>query len=162
MGNGYPIAAIGGKKDIMMSIEPGKVAHGGTYTGNVVGTAAADATLEFMKTGKIFENLNRVGKTLMEGISEILTRHGVAHHIHGTPAMFGITIGEVKPKDFRDLYELPDWEMYETISNHLIENGVMPEPDGLEPWFLCSDHTDEDAAETLQKYEEAVKFTLNK
>jgi glutamate-1-semialdehyde aminotransferase len=98
----------------------------------------------------------------MKGIGEILTRHGVAHYVHGTPAMFGITLGEAKPKDFRDLYTLPDWKMYEAIGMHLVENGVMAEPDGLEPWFLCSDHTDEDAAETLQKYEDAVKHVLNK
>lgn len=162
LGNGYPIAAIGGKRDIMMMVEPGKVAHGGTYSGNVVGTAAAEATLEFMKIGPVFENLERVGTTLMQGIGEILTRHGVAHYVHGTPAMFGITLGEAKPRDFRDLYSLPDWEMYEEIGMHLVENGVMAEPDGLEPWFLCSDHTDEDAAETLQKYEDAVKHVLNK
>jgi glutamate-1-semialdehyde 2,1-aminomutase len=146
----------------MMMLEPGKVAHGGTYTGNVVGTAAADATLEFMKTGKVFENLNRVGAILMEGIGQILTRHGLAHHIHGTPAMFGITLCGRKPRDFRELYELPDWEMYKEIVMHLIENGVMPDPDGLEPWFLCSDHTNEDAAETLQKYEDAIKHVHKK
>ncbi len=76
--------------------------------------------------------------------------------------MFGITLSEKKPQDFRDLFELPDWKMYEHIAMHLIENGVMPDPDGLEPWFLCADHTDADAAETLQKYEDAVKYTLNK
>jgi glutamate-1-semialdehyde 2,1-aminomutase len=160
MGNGYPIAAIGGKHDIMMSIAPGSVAHGGTYTGNMVGTAAADATLEYMKTGKVHEDINRVGGTLMRGIDEILNRYSLPHHIHGTPGMFGITFSEIKPRDFRDLYERCDWETYEEIGMHLIENGVMPDPDGLEPWFLCSDHTDEDAAETLQKFEDAVKHVL--
>ena len=162
MGNGYPIAAIGGKRDIMMSIEPGKVSHGGTYTGNVVGTSAADATLEFIKTGKVFEDINRVGRTLMEGIDEILTRHGLAHHIHGTPGLFGITFSEKKPHDFRDLHEYCDWQLYEDIVMHMIEHGVMPEPEGFEPWFLCSDHTDEDAAETLQKYEDGVRHVLGK
>ena len=37
MGNGFPIAAIAGKEEVMMTIEPGSLAHGGTYSGNVVG-----------------------------------------------------------------------------------------------------------------------------
>jgi glutamate-1-semialdehyde 2,1-aminomutase len=157
MGNGYPIAAIGGPREIMMTIQPGKVAQGGTYTGNVVGTAAADATLEYMQSGKVFPALNRVGTILMQGIDEVLDRHDIPHFMHGVPGMFGFSIGQQKPRDFRDLKELCDWEMYEAIAFHLIENGVMPDPDGLEPWFLCSDHSEEDAAETLQKFEDAVR-----
>ena len=161
MGNGYPIAAIGGRKEIMMSMAPGKVFQAGTYTGNVVSTAAADATLEYMQTGQVFEQINRVGGILMKGIGEILTRHDVAHHIDGTPGMFGVTPMETKPKDWRDA-QLADWKLYEEIVTHMIDNGVMPEPDGLEPWFLCADHTEADAAETLQAFEDGVKHALGK
>jgi len=161
MGNGYPIAAIGGKKEIMMSMVPGKVFQGGTYTGNVVSTAAADATLEYIQTGQVFEQINRVGSILMKGIEEILTRHGIAHHIHGTPGMFGVTPMEMKAKDWRDAQQA-DWKLYEEIVTHMIDHGVMPEPDGLEPWFLCADHTEADAAETLQAFEEGVKHALAK
>jgi glutamate-1-semialdehyde 2,1-aminomutase len=160
MGNGYPVAAIGGKQDIMMSIEPDKVAHGGTYTGNVVGTAAADATLECINTGSVFNDINRVGGTIMAGIAEILNRLGIAHYIHGTPGMFGITFGERMPKDFRELHDFCDWDLYEAIGTHMVEHGIFIEPDGYEPWFLCSDHTDQDASETLQKFEDAVKDTI--
>ncbi|HEX6387438.1 MAG TPA: guanitoxin biosynthesis PLP-dependent transaminase GntE [Anaerolineae bacterium] len=161
MGNGYPVAAIGGKKEIMMSMRPGKVFQGGTYTGNVVSTAAADATLEYIQTGQVFEQINRVGSILMKGIAEILTRYGIAHHIHGTPGMFGITLMEMKPKDWRDAL-LADWDLYQKIVSHMIDNGVMPEPDGLEPWFLCADHTEADAAETLQAFEDGVRQALGK
>lgn len=161
MGNGYPIAALGGKKEIMMTIKPGQIFHGGTYTGNVVSTAAADATLEYIQTGKVFEQIDHVGGMLMEGIAEILNRYGMAHHIHGTPGIFGITMGEQRPKDWRDA-QLADWDLYEKIVLHMIENGVMPEPDGHEPWFLCADHTEEDAAETLQKFEDGVQDALGK
>jgi glutamate-1-semialdehyde 2,1-aminomutase len=161
MGNGYPIAAIGGRKEIMMTLAPGRVFQAGTYTGNVVSTAAADATLEYMQTGQVFEQINRVGGILMKGIGEILTRHDVAHHIDGTPGMFGVTPMETKPKDWRDA-QLADWKLYEEIVTHMIDNGVMPEPDGLEPWFLCADHTEADAAETLQAFEDGVKHALGK
>ena len=160
LGNGYLVAAIGGKRDIMVSIEPDKAAHGGTYTGNVVGTAATDATLEYINTGSVFKDINRVGGTMMVGIAEILNRLGIAHQVHGTPEMFGITFGEKKPKDFHELNDFCDWDMYESVGKQLVENGIFIEPDGYEPWFLCSDHTDQDASETLQKFEDAVKDTL--
>lgn len=159
MGNGYPIAAIAGTREIMMTIAPGKVAQGGTYTGNAVATSASDAVLEYMRTNNVFGHIAKVGTILMEGIGDILNRHSVPHRIHGVPGMFGITLADFNPRDFRDLDRV-DWDLYEVIGEHLIDNGVMPDPDGREPWFLCSDHTEADAAETLQKFEDAVQFAL--
>ena len=161
MGNGYPIAAIGGKKDVMMSFGPGKVFHGGTYTGNVVSTAASDATLEKIQSGKVFPQLAEVGGMIMGGIHEILNRYSVPHIVSGVPALFGIIFAEQQPKDWRELYEA-DWDLYETIAKHMIENfGVLPETDGLEPFFLCASHTVEDAALTLEAFEDGVKFALS-
>ncbi len=158
LGNGYPVAAIGGKKDIMMTFGPGKVFQGGTYTGNVVSTAAADATLEFMQSGQVFPQINKVGTILMEGIDEILTRHGIPHVINGVPAMFGVCLTEKQPRDWRDLHHLCDWKTLEAIHLYMLDkHGIFPEPDGFEPYFLCSDHTVEDAAETLQAFEDGVK-----
>jgi glutamate-1-semialdehyde 2,1-aminomutase len=159
MGNGYPIAAFGGKKEIMMTIGPGKVFHGGTYNGNVVSTAAADATLEFIQTQPVFENINKVGNMLMSGIGEILNHHGVPHHVTGVPGMFGICFREEKPRNWRELREC-NWDLYESITQHLIARGVFPESDGMEPYFLCSDHTEADAALTLEAFEEGVKLAL--
>ena len=160
LGNGYPIAAIGGKEELMMTLGPGKVFQGGTYTGNVVSTAAADATLEFMQSGKVFPQIEKVGTMLMEGITEILNRYSIPHVINGLPAMFGVCFTDKPPRDWRDLHEC-DWDLYETITLHMIENGVMPESDGFEPYFLCSDHTVQDATETLEAFENGLKYALN-
>jgi glutamate-1-semialdehyde 2,1-aminomutase len=160
LGNGYPIAAIGGHRDIMMTLAPGKVFQGGTYTGNVVSTAAADATLEFMQSGKVFPQIEKVGGALMTGIDDILNRFGIPHFINGVPAMFGVFLGETRPRDWRELLTMGNWDMLEVIHTYMIEQGVMPETDGFEPYFLCSDHTMEDAAETLQAFEDGVKYAL--
>jgi glutamate-1-semialdehyde 2,1-aminomutase len=162
MGNGYPIAAFGGKKEFMMSIAPGKVFQGGTYTGNVVSTAAADATLEYMQSGKVFPQMAKVGGILMSGIDEILNRYGVPHIMSGVPSMFGIIFAEQKPTDWRELYEA-DWDLYEEITERMINvHGVMPDNDGFEPYFLCADHTEEDAAKTLEAFEDGLKHALGK
>jgi len=157
LGNGFPIAAIGGKEEVMMTIQPGAVAHGGTYTGNVVGTAAAAATLEVLESEPVIETIFQRGRRLMDGVHQILTDAGIPHHMTGLPPIFSFILGvEEEPVDFRD-YCRGDDGLYDRLVMALIERGVMPDSDGREPWFLCYSHTDEVIDETLTAFEEAVK-----
>lgn len=157
MGNGFPIAAIAGKEEVMMTIDPGTVAHGGTYSGNVAGTAAADMTLAILENEPIIETINQRGRSLMRGIDDILTEQGIPHVVTGLPTMLSILLGiENEPHEFRD-YIRGDAELYEKIGLELIARGVMPDSDGREPWFLCYSHSEEDIAETLDVFNEAVK-----
>ena len=160
LGNGFPVAAIGGREAVMMTINPGKMIHTGTYNGNVIGAAAASATLKILESQPVIERVFAAGSKLKNGIDEILTRRGVPHVMTGLPPMFGYALGtEVPPRDLRD-YSENDAHLYERISLAMIERGVMPETDGLEPWFLCAAHTDEIIDETLNVYDEAVKASL--
>ncbi len=157
MGNGFPIAAIAGKEEVMRMVEPGAVAHGGTYSGNVTGTAAADATLEILETEPIIETINKKGRRLMNGIDEILTEAGIPHVVTGVPPMFGILLGsDTPPKDFRD-YVSSDAHLYEEIAMELIRRGVQPDSDGREPWFLCYALSEGDIDETLNVFNDSVK-----
>ena len=157
MGNGFPIAAIGGKEKVLGIIEDGGVAHGGTYSGNVAGAAAADATLEILEEEPILETIFERGQELMDGIGEILTRAGIPHYVTGLPSMFGFILGtQEEPVDFR-AYCAGDDALYEKLAMALIERGVMPDCDGREPWFLCYRHDEEIVAETLTVFEDAVK-----
>lgn len=157
LGNGFPIAAIGGKEEVMMTIEPGAVAHGGTYTGNVVGTAAAAATLEVLEREPVIETIFQRGRRLMDGIDEILSRAGIPHRMTGLPPIFSFVLGtDEEPADFRD-YLKGDAVLYERLAKALIDRGVMPDSDGREPWFLSYSHADEVIDETLSVFEEAVK-----
>ncbi len=157
MGNGFPIAAIAGKEEVMMTIQPGSMAHGGTYSGNVVGAAAADATLEFLETQPVMETINRRGGVLMKGIDEILTEANIPHVVTGVPGMFGILLGsDEEPSEFRD-YLSGDGALYEEIGIELIKRGVQPDADGREPWFLCYALSDDDVDETLNVFNDAVE-----
>jgi glutamate-1-semialdehyde 2,1-aminomutase len=157
MGNGFPIAAIAGKEEVMMTIEPGGLAHGGTYSGNVVGAAAADKTLELLEEQPILETINQRGKALMTGIDDILTEQDIRHVLTGVPGMFGIFLGkDEEPHDFRDYLD-GDGELYEKIGMGLNLRGIQPDSDGREPWFLCYALSQEDVAETLNIFNDSVK-----
>ncbi len=153
--NGFPLAAIGGKREVMDVVGKG-VAQGGTYCSNAVGVAAADATLELLEDGQILRTIDAQGRKLTQGISEILTGAGIAHHIQGPGAMFGIALMEDKPQEFRDLAQ-HDEKLYETICMGLVARGVIPDPDAREPWFLCAAHDDAAIDETLNIFEETIK-----
>ncbi len=156
MGNGFPIAAIGGKREVMNSVGPGRTAHGGTYCGNAVGTAAADATLQIIAQGQALKTIEARGKALMEGLSGILADANVVHHVLGVPAMFGITLSQEAPTDYRT-WAQSDYALYERIMMALIHKGAVPDPDGREPWFLCAALSEQDVADTLTYFKEAVK-----
>ncbi len=160
MGNGFPVAALAGKREIMEVIVRGQTAHAGTYCGNIVGMAAADATLEILEDGQVLQAIAARGRRLQEGLSGILTAAGLPHVISGPPAMFGILLTEQEnPRDFRDFARCNE-ELYTRIMMQLIANGAIPDPDDREPWFLCYSHSDEDIANTLTYFEDAVKKAL--
>ena len=70
LGNGYPVAALGGSREVMSVIGQG-VSQGGTYTNNKPGIAAAWATLKLLKSEPVIETINRRGTRLMEGLRRI-------------------------------------------------------------------------------------------
>jgi glutamate-1-semialdehyde 2,1-aminomutase len=156
MGNGFPVSAIAGKDTIMAMVEPGKVAHGGTYCGNVVAAAAAAATLEILETQPILENIFARGQELMQGMDQILTRAGIPHVVTGVPSMFSLLVGrEDIPVDYRT-YCANDFDLSTELLDGLIERGVMVDDDPREPWFMCAAHSAQDVAETLNAFEDTV------
>ncbi len=161
LANGFPLAAIAGKEEVMMTISPGQVAHGGTYTGNVAGAAAADATLELLESQPVLEDIFSCGGTLMQGISSILTDASIPHFITGVPSIFGFILGtDTEPEDFR-AYCDGDEALYERLAVELIHRGVMPDADGREPWFMSYSHDEEVIHETLNVFEDAVRAVVN-
>ena len=159
MGNGFPVAAFCGKKEIMGEIGPLKIPHGGTYTGNAVSTAAADATLEEIASGAL-EKVDRHGQKLMEGIKKIIDRKGVPAIVHGPPSMFGIVFSEKEEiTEYRDWAD-SDHDTYEKVIQRIHAKGVMPDFDSREPWFISSAHTDSDAETALEAFEQALNEVL--
>ncbi|MCZ2127285.1 MAG: aspartate aminotransferase family protein [Anaerolineales bacterium] len=155
MGNGYPIAAFGGKREIMSIIGQG-VAQGGTYTNNKAGVAGAYATLSLLKSKPILKTIEKRGQRLMDGLKEIFEENDIPAVFTGYPAMFSFSLGADSVSCQRDWQET-DRALYLQLTEKAIEKGIMPDHDAREPWFMCYEHSDADVDETLNVYAEIVK-----
>lgn len=159
LGNGFPAAAIAGKKFIMGEIGPGKIPHGGTFGGNIVAMAAADKTLDLIAGGEL-EKAFAHGKLLKAGFKRILDAAGVPFVVQGPDSMPGIVFTEEPVCREYKHWAKGDHDTYNAIIEKCIEKGVMPDFDSREPWFISSCHTDEDADFALGVFEESVKEVL--
>ena len=155
LGNGYPLAAFGGKSEIMEIIGNG-VAQGGTYNNNKPGVAAAWSTLTILESEPVIKTLDERGGRLMAGISEIFAENGIQHCMNGYPAMFSYAVGAGKVTNQRE-WDETDKDYYIKLVEALIERGIMPDHDAREPWFLCYAHSDKDIDDTLTAFRESVK-----
>lgn len=156
MGNGFPVAAFGGKREIMQVIGHG-VAQGGTYTNNKPGVAAAWATLKLLKEQPILETIAQRGRRLMDGIRQIFQDAGIQVCLSGYPAMFSFAVGVEKVTGQRD-WNRSEKGYYLRLVEAAIERGVMPDYDPREPWFLCYSHTDTEIDETLNVWWDVVRM----
>jgi len=147
MGNGYPAAAFGGRREIM-AVLPEKVSHGGTYAGNRVAAAAAVKTLEIIRDTDALATIARVGQVIQDGVGEVLGHRGIAHVFTGHPSMFGIVFSEKQPREYRD-WANTDHELYDAIAIGMHARGAMPEPDSREPWFLSEGHAEGGVADRI-------------
>jgi len=162
LGNGYPISALGGREDIMRMIggDDG-IAQGGTYAAHPVSLAAADKTLEILDETDTLEQIADYGHRMQQGIGEILSHRGIAHVFSGHPSMGGLFFTESVPRNYRE-WATTDYELYNSLAAELIELGILCEPDSREPWFVSAAHDDACLAETLEKFETALRTVLDR
>jgi glutamate-1-semialdehyde 2,1-aminomutase len=159
MGNGYPAAAFGGRREIL-SLLPDKVSHGGTYAGNRVAAAAAVKTLEIIRDTPAHETNHATGRRVQDGLREVLNPTGVPYVFTGHPSMFGIMFTETAPTEYRD-WAKSDHELYDQVAVGMMARGAMPEPDSREPWFLCEAHAQGDTVDRVVTiFEESLKAAL--
>lgn len=158
MGNGYPIAAIGGREDVMRKFGKG-VAHGGTYTAQAISLAAAEVTLTTLRDTTALADIAAYGTAMQQGMTRILDRRGVPHSFTGHPSMGGLFFSETPPDNYRD-WKTSDYTFYDALAANLIARGVMCEPDSREPWFISAAHDKSCLDDTLRIFEEAVDVTM--
>ncbi len=158
LGNGYPIAAYGGKREIMDIVGRG-VTQGGTYAGNGVATAAAEATLSVIQREDVHGHLNKVGSKLQTGLQNIFDEAKIPVFISRHPSIFSVSIGIEENWDARDWGE-SDKTMYKKISEEALSRGVFLDEDPREPLCVSYSHTENDIDMTLEIMKEVVRIVI--
>ncbi len=159
LGNGLPVAAFGGKAEVMNVIGGGSVTHAGTFGANGVSMAAANAVIDILNKTPVLKDLSKRGLRLKQGLDQVLKEADLPHQMCGHPNIQGFLITDKKVQEVRDLAYSDD-ELYETIMNNMYDRGVWVEDDPREPWFLCEAHTEEIIDETLNIFQDSVKAAV--
>ena len=144
----------------MSTIGPGGSAQGGTYAAHPVSLAAAEKTLEILDETDTLEKIHGYGLEMQQGISGVLSARGVVHTWSGHPSMPGLFFMESAPRNYRD-WVTSDYEFYDDLSAHLIQSGILVEPDSREPFFISSAHDDSCLNETVEKFESSLSLVLD-
>ncbi len=147
MGNGYPAAAFGGRREVM-SVLPTEVSHGGTYAGNRVAASAATAVLREMRDTDVIADVGRTGLRVQAGLAQVIDRHGLPYVFTGVPQMFGVMFTDRLPDDYRGWADT-DHHLYDAVAARMRRHGAFPEPDSREPWFMSQAHAGEDIVDRV-------------
>ncbi|MCC2684744.1 MAG: glutamate-semialdehyde--aminomutase [Paenibacillaceae bacterium] len=159
MANGFPIAAVAGKKEYMTRFNTypgGDVWFAGTYNGHAVGTAAAIATLEMMEREPVHEHVFRLGEKMRDGLREIHQRLGVEAYVAGFGSVWTTYFMNFEPTNYTDLQH-NDAAKYIRYRQKLLEKGIFKLPMNLKRNHISYSHTDADIERTLMIIEQVLQ-----
>ena len=160
IGGGTPIGAYGGRLDIMEKVAPlGAAYQAGTMAGNPLSMAAGIACLEVLEKPGVYEELDRLGEKLEEGLLHLIEKYQVKATINRLVGALTIYFTDEKVKNYKQA-ENSDGEVFAKFFRGLISRGINIAPSKYEAWFLTTEHTDKDIEDTLQIVEEVFKNYL--
>lgn len=149
IGGGMPVAAFGGRADIMAHMAPiGGVYQAGTLSGNPVAVAAGLSTLNIVRQAGFYENLRAKGETLLQGLSAAAQSAGVPFSTEIEGGMFGIFFSNEVPKSYADVMASRT-DLFPAFFHAMLDEGVYLAPSAFEAGFISAAHTDADIAQTI-------------
>ena len=158
MGGGFPIAAYGGKKEIMSMISPlGKIYQASTLSGNPVSVVAGLTALNILSEGKntIYDQLEEKCNKIKKGLSRIVEDFNISAQINSIASMFQIFFTDKPVVDY-DTANLSDRAKFMEYHNELLNRNVFIPPSQYETCFVSSAHTNEDIQLTLEAMDNAL------
>ena len=157
--NGFPVAALAGRADLMDMFVSHGVMHGGTYNAHPVCMAATVATLRELSKGDAYRTIDVYGRQLMQGISQTLARHGLPARIQGFPGIFHVALGITSPiESYRDSFAA-DRLRYVKFTTAALARGVRALERGA--WFMSSMHDEAVLARTLAVVDAAAAAVVS-
>ena len=155
-GGGFPIAAVGGNKEIMQLVADGTVSMAGTYSGNGIAVSAANATLDFLMMPGIYQSLFDKSERLIEGIRQRLESEGFDTRVVGLGPLFQVWFTASPIRNYRDAVLHARRDLFRIWWEEMMKRGVLFHPDAFENLFVSFAHTDTDVELTLQAVDDAL------
>jgi glutamate-1-semialdehyde 2,1-aminomutase len=142
VGGGLPLAAIGGRADLMDRLAPsGDVYQAGTLSGNPLATAAGLSVLRRLRDARLYDALEAKAARLEHGLSA----HGRVQRAGAMVTLF-MTDGPVRNFDEA---QASDTERYAALFRHLLAHGIYVPPSQFEALFVSLAHGDEEIDRTI-------------
>lgn len=159
MGGGFPIAAFGGKKEIMELISPlGKIYQASTFSGNPISVTAGLVTLNILIENRntLYKLVEQMGDRIRKGLLDIVTDAKIPAQVNGVASMFQIFFSDQPVIDYTTA-KSSDKAKFIRYQRELMKQGVFIPPSQFETCFISTAHTDEDLTETLVAMDAAIK-----
>ncbi|WP_411699263.1 glutamate-1-semialdehyde 2,1-aminomutase [Conyzicola sp.] len=142
VGGGLPLAALGGRADIMDYLAPlGPVYQAGTLSGNPVAVAAGIATLKAADTS-VYERLNRAAETVSTAAAAAFEAAGVAYSVQYAGNLFSFAFRSGVPESYEQV-KAQDAFRYPAFFHAMLDAGVSLPPSVFEAWFVSAALDDE-------------------
>ncbi|CAN1504191.1 HemL Glutamate-1-semialdehyde aminotransferase [Burkholderiaceae bacterium] len=157
MGGGMPMAACGGKKDIMAKLAPlGNVYQAGTLSGNPVAVAAGLKTLEIISRAGFFDCLSTQTSKLMTGIKAVAQKHAIPLSVDSVGGMFGIYFANDVPTSYSAVTQT-NLDQFKQFFHGMLNAGVYLAPSAYEAGFTSIAHDNAVIDEILVATDKAMK-----
>jgi glutamate-1-semialdehyde 2,1-aminomutase len=150
LGGGYPVAALGGKREIMNLVADGTVSMAGTYSANGIAVAAANAALDELGVPGKYEALFVRCERLYQGLREILAKHRLPAYVVGVGPVSQVWFAKRPIRNYRDAARHADHDLFRRWWEGMLEHDVLFHPGAFENLFVSFAHSDEDVDRTLQ------------
>jgi glutamate-1-semialdehyde 2,1-aminomutase len=154
---GYPGGAIGFSEELAAHIEDGSMRQVGTFNGNPLAMAAAEAALIEVLTPAAYERFEKMNATLLAGLDDVIGRYRLPCHTIGLGAKGCVVFSPEPLYEYRDYAAKVDAELSALAWLYHMTHGVLMAPGVDEQWTLSVAHTDEDLRRYVDDFEKFAR-----
>lgn len=158
LGGGFPLAAFGGKKEIMQNISPiGKIYQAGTFSGNPVSVTAGCTILEILnqKRNELYPRLEKNAAELKKALTDLAQAYKIDAQVYNLASLYQIFFTSQPVVDCA-CAKTSDIQKFDAYFHELLKQGVFIPPAQFETCFVSAAHTEEDLKFTEGAFDKAL------